>query len=236
MDQLHEKNGYYSHRKAAGLLVISSLLMSFTSQAAEVNIKLSNITNGIYFTPILFSAHDTNQSLFNPGQSATLSLKSMAEGGDISGLSSDATNMGATVGSAPASGLIVPGSSVAVDLSTNSLQTHLSLTGMMLPSNDGFVGLDSWLIPALAGTYTLYLNAYDAGTEANSEIVADMPAPPVLGLGTGGTGVTTSIPNAQVHIHPGNLGDFNLTGGISDIKASGQRWLNPVAMLTVTVK
>jgi len=32
----------------------------------------------------------------------------------------------------------------------------LSVAAMILPSNDGFVGIDSWPIPAEAGTYTLF--------------------------------------------------------------------------------
>lgn len=226
-----------NHRNMAyHALIVSSLLLSFSSQAAELDIEISNITNGVYFTPVLFSAHSEAQSLFTAGNSATAALQAMAEGGSITALSSEASNLGAAVASAPTSGLIAPGTSVTAALTANSVQTHLSLTGMVLPSNDGFVGLDSWKIPTDLGTYTVYLNAYDAGTEANSEIVADMPVPAVLGLGTGGTGVTTTIPNAQVHIHPGNLGDFNSTGGLSDINAAAQRWLNPVAILTVIVK
>ena len=31
----------------------------------------------------------------------------------------------------------------------------LSMAAMMLPTNDGFIGLDSWEIPSEAGTYTL---------------------------------------------------------------------------------
>lgn len=40
----------------------------------------------------------------------------------------------------------------------------------------------------------------------------------------------------MVHIHPGNLGDDDLEAGISDLNNTVHRWLNPVAMLTVTVK
>ena len=42
---------------------------------------------------------------------------------------------------------------------------------MVLPSNDAFVGLDAMPIPGVPGIYTYLLNAHDAGTEANDEIV-----------------------------------------------------------------
>lgn len=115
---------------------------------------------------------------------------------------------------------------------------------MMLPTNDGFIGLDNWTIPTEPGTYTVYLNAYDAGTEANDEIrgsgapgEAGMPVPAPLEdiVGMNGSGVTSSLGNATVHIHPGNIGDDDMMGGISDISTQ-QHWLNPVAKVTVTVR
>lgn len=39
-----------------------------------------------------------------------------------------------------------------------------------------------------------------------------------------------------VHIHRGNVGDSMNEGGNSDINSSVQRWLNPIAKLTVTVQ
>ena len=120
----------------------------------------------------------------------------------------------------------------------------LSVVAMILPTNDGFIGLDNWQIPTEAGVYTVYLNAYDAGTEANDELrgsgapgEAGMPVPPPLQplLGNGGAGVTVIENNATVHIHRGNLGDADLNGGTSDINNTVQRWLNPIAKLTVTV-
>ncbi len=116
---------------------------------------------------------------------------------------------------------------------------------MMLPTNDGFVGLNSWKIPTEAGTYTINLNAYDAGTEQNNELVVEgsgapgtpgIPAAPGGDAGTGGTGILSGDTNTSIHIHPGSLGDDDLEAGNSDLSNTVHRWLNPVAQLTVTVK
>ena len=115
---------------------------------------------------------------------------------------------------------------------------------MLLPTNDGFVGKDSWAIPSEAGTYTFYMNGYDAGTEANDEIVNGGGAPGVPGIpvdpgsysGTGGSGVSSSSANSNIHIHPGNVGDSDASGGVSDLDSRIHRWLNPVAKVVVTVK
>ena len=115
---------------------------------------------------------------------------------------------------------------------------------MVLPTNDGFVGLDGWEIPEAAGTYTVYLNAYDAGTEVNDEIIngmgmpgdAGIPAAPGGDGGMGATGVTMTESNSTVHIHRGNVGDVDENAGISDVDSRIHRWLNPVAKIVVTVK
>lgn len=216
-------------------LISTSILCAVGLQAAELDISITNATKGIYFTPLLIAAHSADAHLFESGTNASAELEAMAEGGDISGLSSLASNAGAVVIENPASGILNPGVAATTSISTGDLD-RLSVTAMLLPTNDGFVGLDSWIIPSTSGTYKVYLNSYDAGTEANDELAASMPNPPFITFGTGGTGVETTVTNDKVHIHPGNLGDTNPAGGVSDINSSAYRWLNPVAIMTVTVK
>ncbi|MCG7495395.1 spondin domain-containing protein [Vibrio sp. Of7-15] len=216
-------------------LAFLTLLTAMNTHAADIDISITNATKGIFFTPILIAAHSSSSHLFRTGESATTELEAMAEGGDISGLSSMVTNAGGMVVSDPASGILNPGISATASMNTGSLD-RLSITAMLLPTNDGFVGLDSWEIPSAAGTYTFTLNSYDAGTEANDELAGSMPNPPFITFGSGGTGVETAVSNNKVHIHPGNIGDSNATGGLSDLSNTAYRWLNPVAIVTVTVK
>jgi len=65
--------------------------------------------------------------------------------------------------------------------------------------------------------------------------VAGIPADPGGSVATGGTGVVADI-EGFVHIHRGVLGDNNTTGGLSDLKSTKHRWLNPVARAIITVK
>jgi len=213
----------------------TAALMSATLMAQDIDVKITNNTNGIYFTPLLISAHTSSTSLFMAGSEASANLQAMAEGGDISGLVSDLDKVNANTVANPAKGLLAPGTSVIAKLSTESTNNTLSVTAMMLPTNDGFVGLNGWKIPTKAGTYTINVNAYDAGTEANSELVADIPADPGAKIGSGATGVS-SVVEGYVHIHRGTVGDADAIGGQSDLVASAHRWLNPVATITVTVK
>lgn len=212
--------------------------------AQELEVTVTNLTQGIYFTPILASAHNNTMKLFSTGEMATPELQMMAEGGDISGLSGLLTGVSANVVENPAAGLLAPAMSTTAMLSTTDGNDKLSVVAMMLPTNDGFIGLNSWQIPTDAGTYTINVNAYDAGTEANDELVNGGGAPGVLGIpadptgmaGTMGTGVVATEVNTKVHIHPGNLGDDQADGGKSDLNNTVHRWLNPVARITVVVK
>ncbi|MGF1702097.1 spondin domain-containing protein [Photobacterium makurazakiensis] len=222
----------------ASIAVASAFLGSITVSsvsAAEIDVTITNATKNIYFTPLLVAAHSSDVYLFRSGESASPEVEAMAEGGDISGLSSVATNAGAIVAEDPAGGILDPGVSATASMNTGDAD-RLSITAMLLPTNDGFVGLDSWEIPVTPGSYTISLNSYDAGTEANDELAASMPNPPFINFGTGGTGVETVVTNDKVHIHPGNLGDSDPAGGLSDINSATYRWLNPVAIVTVTVK
>jgi len=230
-------------KKSLSALVVLSALGATPVMAQDLDITITNLTNGIHFTPFLAAAHGSTTHLFMEGSAASSHLQAMAEGGDISGLSSDVQALSGDVVENPASGFLAPGTSVSFDMMTTTGNTHLSLTAMLLPTNDGFVGADAIEIPTTAGTYTYCLNAYDAGTEANNEVVNGGGTPGTLGIpadpgaanGSGGTGVTTTESNSMVHIHPGVLGDSDPTGGVSDLDSRVHRWLNPVAKLVITV-
>ena len=232
--------------KTKSIITLSALPLLMASQLASaqvVDIEVTNLTQGMYFTPLLVSAHNSTTHLFEAGQTASPELQAMAEGGDISGLVSAAAATGAVNSENPASGLLAPSSTTQVSDLDTLTNTHLSVTAMLLPTNDAFVGLNGWEIPQQAGTYTIYLNAYDAGTEANDEVVNGGGAPGVLGIpanpggngGTGATGVTTTETNQTVHIHRGNVGDTDLSGGVSDVDSRIHRWLKPVERVVVTV-
>jgi hypothetical protein len=206
---------------------------------------VKNLTHGTYFTPFLVTAHGADTYLFHAGEAASDELQAMAEGGDISGLSALVGGADADTVENPANGLLASGQTVD-DIQLNTDQSgnaYLSLVAMLLPTNDGFVGLDSLHLPTTPGTYTYYLNGYDAGTEANDELITGGGAPGAAGIpaapggdgGINGTGVTSTESNSVVHIHRGVLGDGDANGGDSDLDVTIHRWLNPVAKLIVEI-
>ncbi|WP_049722662.1 spondin domain-containing protein [Gilvimarinus polysaccharolyticus] len=230
------------------LSALASLMMLATvgANAADYTIEVQNLTRSTLFTPLLVAAHSTDSDLFSVGEPATLALQTMAEGGNITPLAAEISDAGGMIVENPAGGLLVAGATTTAMFNNDAAPTndHLSIVAMLLPTNDGFVGLDSMLLPTEPGTYRYMLKGYDAGTEANNELrgsgapgEAGMPVPPPLDplLGTNGTGMPGDA-EGFVHIHRGVLGDTDSVAGASDIDATRHRWLNPVARVTITVK
>lgn len=225
------------------LSVLPLSLASAMAFSQSIDVEVTNLTHGMTFTPVLVSAHDSDTHLFTAGQAATAALQTMAEGGNTAPLIAASADSVVNTNNI-AAGLLAPSASSPVTAIDTGANTHLSIVAMMLPTNDGFIGLDGWEIPTEVGTYTIYLNGYDAGTEVNDEIIDTVnggagdgiPAAPGMDAGTGATGVTDMEANQTVHIHRGNTGDTSLTAGISDVDSRIHRWLNPVAKVVVTVK
>ena len=226
-------------------VMVGSVLSMGQAVAAEFTVTVKNLTNAIYFTPLLITAHDGDTHLFETGSPASAALQAMAEGGDIDGLIEMVGGEDRDTKANPAGGLLAPGGIVS-DVYFNTKRTrnrYLSLTAMLLPTNDGFVGLDSLRIPRIPGIYRYYLVGYDAGTEANDELITGGGAPGVAGIpadpggnaGSGGSGVAGADINSTVHIHRGVIGDNDPGGGTSDLESTIHRWLNPVAEVIIDV-
>lgn len=223
-----------------------ALLATPPALAGQYSIQIQNLMRGTFIAPILVAAHPPGTRLFEAGSPASANLQKMAEGGDISGVTSDMQAVGATIQANPNGGPLAPGKSVTTTLDTDNApaNTQLTIVGMLVPTNDGFIGLNGITLPNQPGTYSYDVNAYDAGTEANDEIRGSgvpgqpgMPVPAALDslVGHNGTGVPATA-EGFVHIHRGVLGDTDPNGGISDLDSTMNRWLNPVVHVTVTVK
>jgi hypothetical protein len=230
----------------AGSLMCFTLAATAQVFARDVQVDVANLSTGNYFTPLLIAAHPASHHLFDVGHAASPQLQAMAEGGDISGLIKDIVSAEGEYVANPAAGLLAPGQTTSVVLDIrgkNKNTTHLSIVAMILPTNDGFIGLNAVEIPRKEGTYTYYLSSYDAGTEANDEIINGGGAPGVPGIpadpaghsGINGTGSAGEDISSTVHAHPGILGDFDPVGGPSDLNANVHRWSNPIATVVITV-
>jgi len=155
--------------------VAATLLFTATApaQAASLTVNITNLTAGFHFTPRLLVAHNLgapNTPLFRPGTVASDGLIAIAEGGNTDPLT-DTLNTDTSSQNNNTFGGFVPPTTVSRDYTFDSGDfTHLSMLSMMIPTNDAFLGLSNWKIPTEPGTYTININAYDSGSEANDEI------------------------------------------------------------------
>jgi hypothetical protein len=218
------------------LIVLSAAtgLLASTVQAAEFastpqgdlpvrsyEITITNITQGLDFTPIIVATHSQRARLFRLGEAPSDALADLAEGGATGGVEMMLEEMGDLVLDIQTSegGLIGPGDSVTVTVDATVYHNRLSLAGMLLPTNDTFVAVDAFKLPnKRSGTLAL---AYDAGSEENDELCMNIPGPYC-----GGTPFSTGLAEGYVHISSGIHGNADLSSDAYD-------WRNPVAMISV---
>ena len=199
-----------------GVLCASGMLMG-TSYASEeqYDVTITNLTRSEVFTPIMVATHKRSKNMLMLGSEASDVLAAMAEGGDTSGLS-DFLKPHDTVSSGA---LLEPGKSVTVRV-TAMEKSRISVAAMLIPTNDAFFAVNGMKLPK--HSMTIMSPAYDAGSEPNDELCANMPGP--VGGGEGGSPGAGG--EGYVHIHAG-------IHGIGDLAAADFDWRNPVAKITI---
>ena len=192
--------------------------------AADIEIEVTNMTHGIYFTPLLVTSHDGASHLFQVGTAASAAVQAMAEDGAIDDLvaAQDAAGADAT---ATGRGLILPGSSETFSIFvTAGSGSTISLATMPVNTNDAFIGVRGAPVGGLTvgSSWTTYAPIYDAGTEANSAAAGNIPGPE-----DGSEGYNTARDDTdRVTRHPGVW--------IGDALSEAARFDGPVARVTVT--
>jgi hypothetical protein len=189
-------------------------------------VTITNITAGQAFTPVLVATHTSEIGFFELGSAPSDQLADLAEGGATGGLQAlldsipelvmDTNTSGTTADGNP---LIDPGESVTVYINGNRDYNRLSLAGMLLPTNDSFIAINSMPLPRHHAARMAL--AYDAGSEMNDELCANIPGPPC-----GGTPFSDGLGEGFVHVSRGISGE-------GDLAASDHDWRNPVARVTV---
>ncbi|MBL4700697.1 MAG: spondin domain-containing protein [Phycisphaeraceae bacterium] len=206
-------------------MVLLSVFATGTVMAAEYEVTITNVTPGTIFTPILVVSHGPGVKLFKLGMPASDELVALAEGGNVDPLATALAEDPRVVGIADSGGLLLPGDSITVTVDAVRRHGRISLASMLLPTNDGFIALNSVKAPQEIGRTLKYISpGYDAGSEINDELCENIPAGgPCPGMVSNG-----NVPSAGVvHIHSGIHGNGDLVPSDSD-------WRNPVAYISIT--
>ena len=239
-----------NHRKSAFLLIgLSGLLLQACSNdndpvafvpppppppaMASFDVTVTNLTNAQPLSPLAVIAHQATYSVFTIGAAATVGLETLAEGGDNSMLISEADADPAVLASGSGMGPIAPAGSETVTL--NVLESELpglliSVGTMLVNTNDAISGINAADVSGLAegDVWTSRGIVYDAGTEANTELAAEIPGP---AGGGEGFNATRSDRVDRVSMHTGVISQDD---GFAVSGLTGQhRFDNPAIMVRI---
>jgi hypothetical protein len=207
---------------ALGASLFISAMSAVAGHAKTYEVTITNLTSGVQFTPVLIASHkNLNAPFFKLGDAPSDALAALAEGGDSGPLQTELEQSTKVRDTANTGGLLEAGQSVTVEVNANP-RDHLSLTAMMLPTNDGFIAAQNVSLPRGYRTKKVLIPAYDAGSEPNDELCISIPGP-VCGGEAGSPGVSGE---GFVHIHPG-------IHGIGDLVPASYDWNNPVAKIEI---
>ncbi|MBC3767714.1 spondin domain-containing protein [Neptunicella marina] len=189
-------------------------------------VTVVNLTNGQPLSPVAVVLHQEGH-LWTVGESASEALELMAEGGDNSEILAMENVMASASGEAP----VGPGHSDTITVSIEDVaDANLSVATMLVNTNDAFTGLDSVDLAELevGASWSTMSMAYDAGTEANSELQSTIPGP-----AAGGNGFDAARDDVDfVAMHPGVVTKDD--GLMESVLTSHHRFDNPVAKIIVT--
>ncbi len=194
-------------------------------------ISITNLTNNQPLSPVAAVLHKTGYTAVVSGMPASVGLEKLAEGGDNADFITEAGNHAMVSMTAAGSAVIAPGDSGTVMLA-GAMQDGalLSMAAMLVNTNDAIVALNAVDLGDLSEneSITLYALAYDVGTEANTEAMADIPGP-----AAGGEGFNVQRNDRDfIVVHPGVIGsDDGLSTSVLD---STHRFDNPVAQIVIT--
>ncbi len=229
---------------ASGLLILFSLNGCSSDDSANVpdpvitpmptpiptltfELEMTNLTNGQPFSPIAFVMHD-EEAVWEIGTAASDSLEQLAESGNSEMVRGLDFVLAETSSPSP----LIPGETTTLQLSfeQSTNPRYVSVLTMLVNTNDAFIGVNKFDISqlSLGNSQSFYSRAYDAGTEANSELAGTIPGPADMGEGFNVIRDDTDY----VAFHPGVVSnDDGLTGSVL---SEAHRFDNPVAKITLT--
>ncbi len=191
------KNDWYGHGNGKG--------------QRTYTVSVQNLTENQILTPPAFAVHTARADIFTVGQPASPLVQEIAENGNLTPLTEALPGVKGVRASgvgAGEDGPLLPGEDRRFDVAVGRGARLFSSVQMVVCTNDGFAGIDGVQLPRQKGSSTkVYVFAWDAGTEVNTDALADF-VPPCSG---GTTGTDMSNPDLAeggvIAPHPGLRGE-----------------------------
>jgi hypothetical protein len=173
---------------AVALMPVLGVTASHAAPSLRVyDVTIENLTSGQPLTPPVVATHRRPVDVFEVGEAASFEVIEIAENGNVHPLADAlAANKhvfeSKVVPSPSGPPPILPGGTLNFQITASPPAKYLSLVSMLICTNDGFTGLDALRLPKKVGdSVTVYTDAYDAGSEINTEDFANI-VPPCQGL------------------------------------------------------
>ena len=210
---------------------VTTSVVAQTQEKTRYEITVTNLTRGQRFTPPFVVIHKPGVRLFTLGEQVSPQFAALVEdanpselGGLLAGLPEVKEVI--TAATPLANLLIDPGKSNTVTVETDTTFNQISLISSLVPTNDAFIAVNG--IPGPKGdiTLSLFVPAYDAGSERNDELCTSVFGPSLAECRGDGGGEHIGGGEGFVHIHNGIHGVGNLNAALRD-------WRNPVARILI---
>lgn len=202
-----------------GTLLLGLVALPLTANAQTYEVTITNLTKGQIFSPPIVFSHRSDFDVFTPGEPALPELAGVAEDADneplIALLTAEPKVGDVSVGS----DLVMPGTSISVQVDARGSARNITALGMLVTTNDAFFAGQRRASNLPSSFYAL---AWDAGSEANTQECAHIPGPP---CGNGGVRVEDGA-EGYVYVHTGIQDRGSLDPAQHD-------WNNPVARIEI---
>ncbi len=221
---------------------------SSSPNAANYSVQVTNLTQNQPLSPPAIILHRAGYNAFIDGETASVELEQLAEGGDpamlIARAQSTSQHLATVAGSAVSPRSIGTASTLSV-APTAVDNLRLTVVTMLIDTNDAFTGVNAVNISNMTVGQSMTFSApsWDSGTEANLETAATMPGPVAVAAGGGGAAAgfnairDDSVPRVRFHqgvVTNANVNDASSEGLATSILTERERWDNPTSRIVIT--
>lgn len=196
------------------------------AESYDFEVSVLNLSHSQPLSPVAVVSHGDEFSGWSIGSAASSALEVLAEGGDNSGF----IGLDGVENSASGAGVLLPGATESISLSTEDLSENLTIVSMLVNTNDAFSGVTGFDLSTLeaGASEVVYLPIYDAGTESNSELAGTIPGP-----ADGGEGFNAARDDVDyVARHPGVVSSQD--GYDESVLLAAHKFDGPIAKVTIT--
>lgn len=183
----------------------------------DFDVTIINATRGQVFSPPVVISHDKEFVLFRTGEAAMPQLAALAEDGKTEDLITYISGLPSVHDYIVATGPVPPGESTTLQINVKGRFRFVSVVGMLVTTNDAFFAVRTVRVPFRGGV-RVAANAYDAGSERNSENCDYIPGPPCDNMDKRDTAGAEGYVHSHAGIH-----------GLEDLDPATHDWRNPVA-------